>query len=43
MRPTVDQLHMSGHYRLIESFKIDEMSQFLMRELGMAPRTFDPE
>ena len=39
MRPTVDQLHTSGRYVLIESFAIDEMSQFLLRELGMAPRT----
>lgn len=38
MRPTVDQLHTSGRYELLESFKIDEMSQFLMRELGMAPK-----
>lgn len=37
MRPTVDQLRTSGRYVLLESFKIDEMSQFLMRELGMAP------
>lgn len=38
MRPTVDQLHTSGRYLLLESFKIDEMSRFLMRELGMATR-----
>lgn len=38
MRPTVDQLHTSGRYVLIESFKIDEMNQFIARELGMAPQ-----
>ncbi|RYC71665.1 DUF3267 domain-containing protein [Spirosoma sordidisoli] len=37
MRPTVEELHHSGQYRLIESFKIDEMNQFIMRELGTAP------
>lgn len=39
MRPTVDQLHTSGRYVLIESFGLDEMSQFIARELGMAPQT----
>ncbi|MBC3786807.1 DUF3267 domain-containing protein [Spirosoma utsteinense] len=38
MRPTVEQLHTSGQYILLESFKIDEMSQFLMRELGMVKK-----
>ena len=38
MRPTVDQLHTSGRYTLIESFTIDEMSQFILREVGLAPR-----
>lgn len=42
MRPTVDQLHSSGHYRLIESFAIDEMNQFVLRELGVAPKA-DPQ
>ncbi|GAB3889800.1 DUF3267 domain-containing protein [Spirosoma agri] len=37
LRPTVEQLHQSGHYELIESFSIDEMNQFLLRELGMKP------
>ncbi|MEZ0542467.1 DUF3267 domain-containing protein [Fibrella arboris] len=37
MKPTIQELHESGHYRLIESFRIDEMMQFVARELGMAP------
>lgn len=37
MKPTIQDLHESGQYRLVESFKIDEMTQFLARELGMAP------
>lgn len=37
MKPTIHDLHESGYYRLIESFKIDEMTQFLARELGIAP------
>lgn len=42
MRPTVDQLHTSSRYVLIESFKIDDMNQFLLRELGMAPKADQP-
>lgn len=42
MRPTVGQLHHSGRYVLIDSFKIDEMNQFLTRELGMAPKAGQP-
>lgn len=42
MRPTVDQLHHSGRYVLIDSFTIDEMSQFLARELGMASKAGQP-
>jgi hypothetical protein len=38
MRPTVTELHTSGHYTLVESFGIDEMNQFVMRELGARPR-----
>lgn len=41
MRPTVDQLHHSGQYELIESFAIDEMNQFLLRELGVKPMSAD--
>ncbi len=37
MKPTIEQLHTSPNYELIESFHIDEMGQFLMRELGMKP------
>lgn len=39
MRPTVDELHTSGRYALIESFPIDEMNQFMMRELGVETPT----
>jgi len=35
MKPTIEQLHNSPNYELIESFHIDEMGKFLMRELGM--------
>ncbi len=37
MKPSIQDLHESGQYRLVESFKIDEMTQFLARELGMVP------
>ena len=37
MKPTIEDLHESGQYRLVESFKIDDMTQFLARELGMVP------
>ncbi|AQG80215.1 DUF3267 domain-containing protein [Spirosoma montaniterrae] len=43
MRPTVDELYQSGRYRLIESFKIDEMNQFIMRELGTKLPEQQPE
>jgi hypothetical protein len=39
LRPTVHTLHDSGHYRLVESFTIDEMAQFLVREAGIKTRT----
>lgn len=35
MKPTIEQLHNSPTYELIESFHIDEMGKFLMRELGI--------
>jgi hypothetical protein len=35
MKPTIEQLHQSGQYELIESFHVDDMGKFLMRELGM--------
>jgi hypothetical protein len=38
-RPTVHNLHESGHYHLVESFTIDEMAQFLIREAGMKTHT----
>ena len=38
-RPTVYTLHESGHYRLVESFSIDEMAQFLVREAGVSTYT----
>ncbi len=34
-RPTIDALHSSGEYQLVESFSIDEMTQFLVREAGL--------
>ncbi|WP_375445361.1 DUF3267 domain-containing protein [uncultured Fibrella sp.] len=37
MKPTIQDLHESGQYRLVETFKIDEMTQFLARELGLSP------
>ncbi|MBO0951102.1 DUF3267 domain-containing protein [Fibrella forsythiae] len=37
MKPTIQDLHESGHYRLVDSFRIDEMMQFLARELGITP------
>lgn len=42
MRPTVEQLHQSEQYVLIESFSIDEMNQFVARELGMATQSRQP-
>lgn len=42
MRPTVDELHDSGRYRLIESFRIDDMNQFILRELGTKPPAQQP-
>ncbi len=38
MKPTVEQLHNADRYELIDSFRIDEMAQFLTRELGMAKK-----
>lgn len=35
MKPTIDELHNSGRYELINSFRIDEMGQFLAQELGL--------
>ena len=34
-KPTIEQLHHSGAYELIESLHVDDMSKFLMREMGM--------
>ncbi|TDB65875.1 DUF3267 domain-containing protein [Arundinibacter roseus] len=42
-RPTTNSLHESGSYRLIESFTIDEMAQFLAREAGMQPKSDVPK
>lgn len=33
-RPTVDVLHQSGQYRLLESFHLDEMAQFITRQFA---------
>lgn len=35
MRPTIEQLHQSDRYRLIESFSIDEMLAFVQREMKL--------
>ncbi|TAE22113.1 MAG: DUF3267 domain-containing protein [Cytophagales bacterium] len=43
MKPTIDELHNSGRYELIDSFKIDDMGQFLMRELGMKAAPIEPK
>ncbi len=37
-RPTVDSLHDSDAYQLVESFTIDEMPLFLAREAGLQTR-----
>ncbi|MPR35160.1 DUF3267 domain-containing protein [Salmonirosea aquatica] len=44
-RPSVATLYDSGEYRLVESFTIDEMPQFLAREAGFArvPLAGQPE
>ena len=36
-RPTVDYLYESGKFRLVESFSIDDMAEFLAREAGVKP------
>ena len=35
MKPTIEQLQHSGEYELMEAFHVDDMSKFLMREMGM--------
>lgn len=35
MRPTIDSLHDTSEYQLVESFTIDEMTLFLAREAGL--------
>lgn len=35
IRPEVEALHRSGEYQFVESFTIDEMTQFLAREAGV--------
>ena len=39
MKPTIEQLNTPDQYHLIESFRVDEMNAFVLRELGMATRT----
>lgn len=34
MKPTVDTLHQSGQYRLLESFHLNEMAQFITRQFA---------
>ena len=36
-KPSIDQLHNPNYFSLIESFRIEEMMKFLMRELGVKP------
>lgn len=43
MKPTIDELHNSGRYELIDSFRIDDMGQFLLRELGLRSRSGEPK
>lgn len=33
-KPSIDELHNPNHFSLVESFKIEEMMAFLMKELG---------
>ncbi|MBB6004103.1 DUF3267 domain-containing protein [Arcicella rosea] len=33
-KPSIDELHNPNYFSLVESFKIDEMMTFLMKELG---------
>lgn len=33
--PSIDELHNSGRYVLLDSFRIDEMNLFILRELGI--------
>jgi hypothetical protein len=39
MKPSIEQLNNNTEYELVESFKIDEMNQFLQKEMngGVAP------
>lgn len=38
MKPTIEQLYAPEQYRLIESFRIDEINAFVLRELGLPTR-----
>lgn len=38
-KPSIDELHNPNFYSLVESFKIDEMMVFLMKELNSKPKT----
>ncbi len=42
MKPTIEQLHNLPNFELTDSFHIDEMGKFLMRELGMNPPSSTP-
>ena len=40
-KPTIEQLHHSGEYDLVEALHVDDMSKFLMREMGIKqPKAF---
>ncbi|HEV7348355.1 DUF3267 domain-containing protein [Telluribacter sp.] len=38
-RPTIQELHQSPAYELVESFSIDEMSKFIAREINITGRS----
>jgi Putative zincin peptidase len=39
-KPSIEELHNPNFFSLVESFKIDEMMLFLMKELGRKPAVF---
>lgn len=41
-KPSIAELEESGRFRLVESFSIDDMKQFLLQELGMSPAAQKP-
>jgi hypothetical protein len=41
-KPSISELQEPSQFQLVESFSIDEMKQFLLRELGVTPVTEKP-